>query len=387
MFNDAIVDTFIKPREGETEMSLHERRGRFASVVGVASNLFLSASKLAAGIISGSLAIIGDAVNNISDIVSYVISYISFRVSARPADREHPYGHARFEYIASLFAAFIIIIVAYRLASSSVARIGSEEKTEYGALVIAFLVISVCVKLWLYFFYKRLARRLDSTVLRASAADCISDVLSTSIILVSVMIGAIFGIETDGYMGVLVSLFIFYSAFKIIHESMDRIIGVPESTDTLDRIRALAMNDKRVVGVHDVMFHDYGTGNRFCTLHAELDGVEDIFSGHEIADRIESDIKAEFGFNCVVHVDPVDRTSEEYERAIRRVNAILEDLGGGFSVHDLRIVHHNDRIKLVFDMEVPYEDRISDAELIAQMTGKLASSPEKYESAVTVDRK
>lgn len=381
-----LFDISVKRREGETEPEFRERGGRFASAVGVVANLLLAGAKIASGVISGSVAIVGDAVNNLSDILSYVISYISFRVSARPADREHPYGHARFEYVASLFVAFILIVVAYRLGASSVSRIGSEEKLVYPAIVIAFLAASVLVKLWLFVFYRRLAKRFDSTVLRASSADCIADVLSTSMILVSIAISELFGVNTDGWMGLLVAAFILYSAYKIIREAMDKILGSPESDAEKETISEMAMSFPEVKGVHDILIHSYGTGMRFCSLHVEVDGISDIHTGHEIADGIERAVKDKLGLECTVHIDPIELDSAEYENAKNAVEEVRRRVGAEFTVHDLRLVRANGKSTVVFDIAVPYETKLSDTELRNAFSETLKAYPESYDSVITVDR-
>ena len=382
----SLFDISVKRREGETEPEFRERGGRFASVVGVVANLLLAGAKIASGVISGSVAIVGDAVNNLSDILSYVISYISFRVSARPADREHPYGHARFEYVASLFVAFILIVVAYRLGASSVSRIGSDEKLVYPAIVIAFLAASVLVKLWLFVFYRRLAKRFDSTVLRASSADCIADVLSTSMILVSIAISELFGVNTDGWMGLLVAAFILYSAYKIIREAMDKILGSPESDAEKETISEMAMSFPEVKGVHDILIHSYGTGMRFCSLHVEVDGISDIHTGHEIADGIERAVKDKLGLECTVHIDPIELDSAEYENAKNAVEEVRRRVGAEFTVHDLRLVRANGKSTVVFDIAVPYETKLSDTELRNAFSETLKAYPESYDSVITVDR-
>ncbi|MBO7548453.1 MAG: cation transporter [Clostridia bacterium] len=382
----SLFDISVKRREGETEPEFRERGGRFASAVGVVANLLLAGAKIASGVISGSVAIVGDAVNNLSDILSYVISYISFRVSARPADREHPYGHARFEYVASLFVAFILIVVAYRLGASSVSRIGSDEKLVYPAIVIAFLAASVLVKLWLFVFYRRLAKRFDSTVLRASSADCIADVLSTSMILVSIAISELFGVNTDGWMGLLVAAFILYSAYKIIREAMDKILGSPESDAEKETIREMAMSFPEVKGVHDILIHSYGTGMRFCSLHVEVDGISDIHTGHEIADGIERAVKDKLGLECTVHIDPIELDSAEYENAKNAVEEVRRRVGAEFTVHDLRLVRANGKSTVVFDIAVPYETKLSDTELRNAFSETLKAYPESYDSVITVDR-
>ncbi|MBO4860061.1 MAG: cation transporter [Clostridia bacterium] len=382
----SLFDISVKRREGETEPEFRERGGRFASAVGVVANLLLAGAKIASGVISGSVAIVGDAVNNLSDILSYVISYISFRVSARPADREHPYGHARFEYVASLFVAFILIVVAYRLGASSVSRIGSDEKLVYPAIVIAFLAASVLVKLWLFVFYRRLAKRFDSTVLRASSADCIADVLSTSMILVSIAISELFGVNTDGWMGLLVAAFILYSAYKIIREAMDKILGSPESDAEKETISEMAMSFPEVKGVHDILIHSYGTGMRFCSLHVEVDGISDIHTGHEIADGIERAVKDKLGLECTVHIDPIELDSAEYENAKNAVEEVRRRVGAEFTVHDLRLVRANGKSTVVFDIAVPYETKLSDTELRNAFSETLKAYPESYDSVITVDR-
>ena len=380
------IDKLVKKRPGETEILFRERTGRFASLIGVFSNIILSVLKVFVGVISGSIAVIGDAVNNISDIISYVIAFISFKVSSRPADREHPFGHARFEYVASLFVSFVIIVVAYKLGASSIERIGNDEKIVYPVIAVVFLGISVLVKLWLFFVYRRLANKLNSSVLRASAADCISDVISSSVILLSIAASLMFDMNTDGYMGLFASAFILYAAFKIIRESLDKILGMPDNDSKKEKVYSIARSFKGVYGIHDIIVHDYGFGRCYCTLHAEVKDITDIKIGHEIADGIEREVKNELGYDCIVHIDPVETDSADYEKAASDVETALAETNAALSVHDLRLVRNPDKITLVFDISAPFEIKTSDSEIIDTITEKLSSMPEKYHAVITVDR-
>lgn len=278
------------------------------------------------------------------------------------------------------------MLAAYSIGRSSIEKIAVGEKSVYSTVAIVFLGVSIIIKLWLFVFYKRIAKHIDSTVLRASAADSISDVIATSVILISIVISAITGAETDGYIGILVSLFIVYSGVKIVHESMDRILGVQVDETIEKSLRNVALEHYGVSGVHDIMVHNYGNGRCFASLHAEVSGDTDIYVAHDIADDIENSISKKYDIKCVVHIDPLEKPNSKYDNVKTEIERYVVSIGNGISIHDFRIVPGSLHVKFVFDVSVPYEVKASDSEIVSSINDMITKYKDEYIVSVTIDR-
>ena len=338
-------------------MSNNENRnelGKRAGFIGTLSNLLLALGKLTVGILSSSMAIIADALNNFSDGISSIVTLICFKLSQKPADEDHPYGHARFEYISSFIVAIMVVFVGFELAKSSVQKIISPESIEFSAISLIILGASILVKLALFFYNRRVGQKINSDALKAVAIDCRNDVIMTSIVLIATLVEYFSGLKIDGYVGLLVSLFILYSGTVLIKDTVSPILG--NKNDSLLKSKILEkLNDYPIViGYHDLMIHDYGPGNAFCSIHFEIDKNHDPLYVHELIDKFERELLRS-GVNITVHYDPVVTDSEELNELKHTVVSVLIDEDTRLSVHDFRSIPCDGFTKIFFDLPIPDE--------------------------------
>ncbi|MDD7670771.1 MAG: cation diffusion facilitator family transporter [Ruminococcus sp.] len=382
---DYIVRRIIGERN-PTDVSVRKTCGTIASIVGISINLLLFAGKFIAGTLAGSISITADALNNLSDAASSVISLVSFRISAKPADRDHPFGHERFEYVASLIVSFIILIIGFELFTDSIDKIIHPAETEFSLLAVCVLVVSICFKLILYFFYRSVGRTVDSSVMMASSADSLSDVVSTGAVLVALFVSHLTGINLDGYIGAAVSIFIFISGLKILNENKNHIIGTAPDPELVEKIKSEARSHPEILGIHDMMIHNYGTSRCFATFHAEVDGRDDIFKSHDVIDLIERDVFEKYGVQCVIHLDPIETDNELVNELREDIYESVKGIDERLSVHDFRLVPGVTHTNLIFDVFVPFEVTTGDEELRSLINAKVKSISTGYHTVITFDR-
>ena len=382
---DYIVRRIIGERN-PTDLSVRKTCGTIASIAGIVINLLLFAGKFITGTLSGSISITADAVNNLSDAASSVISFVSFRISAKPADRDHPFGHERFEYVASLIVSFIILIIGFELFTDSLDKIIHPAETEFSLLAVCVLVVSICFKLILYFFYRSVGRAVDSSVMMASSADSLSDVVSTGAVLIALFVSHLTGINLDGYIGAAVAIFIFISGLKILNENKNHIIGTAPDPKLVEKIKSEARSHPEILGIHDVMIHNYGTSRCFATFHAEVDGRDDIFKSHDVIDLIERDVFEKYGVQCVIHLDPIETDNELVNELREDIYESVKGIDERLSVHDFRFVPGVTHTNLIFDVFVPFEVTTGDEELRRLINAKVKSISTGYHTVITFDR-
>ena len=382
---DYIVRRIIGERN-PTDLSVRKTCGTIASIVGISINLLLFAGKFIAGTLAGSISITADALNNLSDAASSVISLVSFRISAKPADRDHSFGHERFEYVASLIVSFIILIIGFELFTDSIDKIIHPAETEFSLLAVCVLVVSICFKLILYFFYRSVGRAVDSSVMMASSADSLSDVVSTGAVLVALFVSHLTGINLDGYIGAAVSIFIFISGLKILNENKNHIIGTAPDPELVEKIKSEARSHPEILGIHDMMIHNYGTSRCFATFHAEVDGRDDIFKSHDVIDLIERDVFEKYGVQCVIHLDPIETDNELVNELREDIYESVKGIDERLSVHDFRLVPGVTHTNLIFDVFVPFEVTTGDEELRSLINAKVKSISTGYHTVITFDR-
>lgn len=383
---DLLIKIFVKDYKKTNDSQVRMRYGMLVSIVCITLNILLAAGKLIVGIFVGSVAIQADAVNNFSDAGSSVISLVSFRISGKPADREHPFGHARIEYVASMIVSFIIMIIGVQLLKNSVMKIIHPGKTEFSIVSVIILSASVLCKLWMSIFNRRVGKKIDSEVMRATAADSLSDVISTSAVLISSVILYFTGFDIDAYVGILVAAFIIFTGVKILAETKNSILGEAPVEKDVDGIKRIVSEYPEALGVHDMMVHNYGPGHTIASLHIEVDGEKDIFETHDVVDRIEKRINNELGIICTVHLDPIITNDSERNRVLGEVTDIVDKIDGKITIHDFRLVRGTTHSNLIFDIVVPYENKKSDSEIKAQITEAIKKVNEKYDTVITVDR-
>ena len=353
-----LIKLFVKDYENLQNQSVRTKYGTFSSVVGMIVNFILAAIKLIAGILSGSLAIIADAINNLSDAGSSGISFISFKIASKPADRDHPFGHARIEYVASLIVSFIILTVGLDLLKESgvgILGLGDEEELSVTTLTFVILSISVFLKLWLGFFYRTIAKKIDSSVVRAAGTDCFSDCISTGAVIVSSAIISITDLKViDSVVGLAVSVLILIAGIRILNETKNSILGEAPVAETVDSIKAIVEEYDCIVGIHDMMVHNYGPNKFIASFHAEVNGDMDIYYLHDMIDNVERRIGNELGIECTIHLDPVCVNDETVNRlkAIATEAALAVD--ERITIHDFRAVIGTTHTNLIFDIVLPF---------------------------------
>lgn len=370
----------LKDRDIES-IKGREAVGKFVGAVGIITNLFLSVIKLAIGTASNSIAITADAVNNIADTASSVITFVGFRLSGKPADRDHPYGHARYEYIAGLIVSFLIIIIGLSTAKSSIMKIIKPEEIIFSITTVIVLSVSILVKLWLALFNHKLGKAIDSKALAATAADSRNDCITTLFVLVSTLIFHFFDLNTDGFFGLLVSIFIIYSGYSLTKETISPLLGQAPDAEIFTLIKNRILSYDNVLGIHDIMVHSYGPGSYFASVHIEVDYTLDIMTSHDLLDTIERDFNDNLNIHLVAHLDPIV-TNDETVNAMRDV--VIETVtafDAALSIHDFRVVFGNDSKTIVFDVLLPPEYKYRDYE-VKQMLEK--HIPQKFEEKVYV---
>ncbi len=384
---ELLCKLFIKNYKNTTDNTVRAAYGTLSGIVGIIVNLLLFAGKFIIGTLSASIAITADAINNLSDAGSSVISIISFRISSKPADRDHPFGHARAEYIASMIVSFIILFIGITLLKDSVIKIiWGGEKTDPSIAAIIVLALSVIGKLWLFVFNGKLGRRIDSAVMKATAADSLSDALSTAAVLIATIIYRIIEIELDAYMGVIVSILILRAGIGILKEALNSIIGTAPDEELINEVKELIFAHPEALGIHDLVVHNYGPGRCFMSCHVEVDGGKDIFASHDVIDNIEKELHNELGVQGVIHLDPIAVGDPLTNELRQKAHAIALEIDEKMNIHDFRIVPGTTHTNLIFDVVVPFEVKLSDEAVCEMISERIKSINENYFAVITIDR-
>lgn len=377
---------FIKNHDDTRASSVKHAYGILMSVVGIAANLLLSVAKMVVGAISGSISVTADGVNNLSDAGSQIISFISFKISAKPADRDHPFGHARIEYVASMIVSFIVLLVGFELAKESVNKIINPVESDFSIVVMVVLAMSVAVKLWLAVSGKRIAKKIGSSVVSATSADSLSDAIATSAVLVSAIISKLTGFNTDAYMGVAVSVVILIAGIKILNDTKNSILGSPPEPEVVEAIVAITKDYPEILGVHDMVVHNYGSGNTIASLHAEVDGEENVFATHDVIDNAEKRMYTELGVRATIHMDPIVTNDERVSELRSLTSEAVKRVDSRLSIHDFRFVEGATHSNLIFDITAPFELKLTDAQLTDLVSEQLTAVNPNYFAVITVDR-
>ena len=380
-----LLRLFVKNHDDTENPVVRGAYGKLAGAVGIVCNLLLFAGKLLAGILSGSVAVTADAVNNLSDASSSLVTLLGFKLAERPADEEHPYGHARIEYISGLVVAALILLIGAELAKSSFSKILHPETVEFSLLTLGVLVGSILAKLWMALFCRKLGRRIDSTTLLATSADSRNDVISTAAVLVGCLVGYFFDVKLDGYIGMAVALFIIWSGCSIAKDTISPLLGEQASGELVRNISDLILSHEKILGIHDLMVHDYGPGNCFASVHAEMDSAEDPLTCHDIIDDIERDALRELRVHLVIHYDPIITDDEELNAARALVEQEIRSIDESLSLHDFRMVRGPGHTNLIFDLVIPYSMEDRKAELKARIDERLQRQDRKYYTVITFD--
>lgn len=378
---------FIKDYASVEKPEVRFRYGVAAGVFGIVSNAVLCALKLLVGVIGGSITIIADAVNNLSDAGSSVVTLAGFKLAARPADSRHPYGHARYEYITALIVAVVILVIGVLLCKSSVEKIISPSEVSVSVWTYVVLGVAIALKILQMAVYLDFAKSISSGALRASAMDSRNDVIATTAVLVATIVTDVAGVNIDGYMGAAVSLFIIVSSVRFMAEAANPLIGVKPPKELVDKIREIIMSHDGVLGMHDLMVHNYGEGRYFAVAHVEVPAKEDITVTHDLIDNIERDIADELNVNMTIHMDPVDTDDAEAGALKERAEKALAATGEGLSLHDFRLVRGATHTNVLFDVEIPFGCKTTLDEVKALMEKEFADDGTVYYFVLSADRR
>ena len=386
---DLLSRLFIKRHTEVSDPLVRRAYGMLSGIVGVILNLILFAAKITVGTLFGSVAITADAVNNLSDAGSQIISLISFRIAAKPADREHPFGHARIEYVASMIVSFLILLIGIELLRESIGKIIHPALPEKSWIAAAVLTGSILLKLWLGLFNRRIARRIDSSVMRATAADCFSDALSTTAVLLATLILLLFPSVTlnlDAYMGVIVAILILVAGVRILNDAKNSILGEAPSDEIVKELVAVVESTEGTLGIHDLEVHNYGPGNIIASLHVEVDGKIDIFESHDRIDNIERRLRQDLGIKATIHMDPIVTDDALVNELRARTAAVVREIDERLHIHDFRFVSGTTHSNLIFDVSTPFELKLSDEELRQAISEKVSCMDASYFTVITIDR-
>lgn len=361
--------------------------GVLCSIVGICLNVLLFAGKLIAGVLAGSVAITADAFNNLSDAGSSLITLIGFRFSGRRPDPEHPFGHGRFEYISGLLVSIIIVVVGIELMTSSIGKIINPEPIgDKWVLSACILGASVLIKLYMFYYNLRVGKEINSSGMKATSMDSLSDCVATSVVLLSLFIGAHFDIMIDGYCGVLVSLFVIYAGFKSAMETIKPLLGTPPEKEFVEAVESTVLSHPIVFGVHDLIVHDYGPGRQILSLHAEVDGKGNIYELHDEIDLIEQELAEVYGCLAVIHMDPIETDNEVTNEYRMSVAKIVKSIHKDATIHDFRMVPGTTHTNLIFDAVIPFEVRTDDKKLKNDISKLVSENLKNCNAVVQIDR-
>lgn len=380
---------FVKNHEDISSPAVRRAYGTLVSITGMILNILLFFAKFIAGTLSGSIAIVGDAVNNLSDAGSQIISLVTFRISAKPADREHPFGHARIEYVTSMIVAFLVLLIGVELFKESVNKIFNPVLPERSWVAAIILALSILVKLWLGLFNKRIGKKIDSSVMRATAADSLSDALSTGAVLIATLVMLLFpslNVNLDAYMSIIVAILILVAGLRILNETKNSILGESPSEEIVKTISEAVEKNPDALGIHDMVVHNYGPGHIIASLHIEVDGKKDIFHTHDMIDNIERELRTVHGIEATIHMDPIVTDDARVNALRERVQACVKAIHESLRIHDFRFVEGKTHTNLIFDVSVPFEIKQTDDELNIAITQAIRSIDCTYFAVITFDR-
>lgn len=376
----------IKDYKNFTSPTVRIRYGMLCGAVGILFNILLFTGKIIAGTLTGSIGITADAFNNLSDAGSASITLIGFRLSDAKADKEHPFGHGRFEYIAGLIVSMAILLMGFELGKSSIDKILHPAPVTFSFLALGVLIASILTKLYMFFYNRGIGKKIDSAAMRATAMDSFSDVAATSTVLISTLIGKWTGWMIDGYAGLLVAMFIGYTGIRAAKETISPLLGQPPAKEFVDKIEQIVMAQDGVIGVHDLVVHDYGPGRRMISLHAEVPADGDMIQLHDSVDNLEKQLRKECGCEAVIHMDPVEMNNKETNRLRAETLTILSELDDRLTLHDFRVVAGPTHINLVFDVVVPFDFSMTDEAVRKAINERVHALEGKCYAVIDIDK-
>lgn len=381
-----LIRLFVPDSQKVNDPAVRGRYGVLAGGMGIFLNLCLFCGKFFAGFFTGSIAITADAFNNLSDAGSSVVTLAGFKMASMPADREHPFGHGRLEYLSGLAISAAILLVGVELGKSSVEKIIHPEAVQMGILPVVILILSILVKLWMAYFNRSLGKRISSSAMMATAADSLTDAAATSAVLIGMAVGHFSGRLIDGYIGLLVAAFILYSGFTTARDSLSPLLGQAPDKEFVASIREAALAHPEILGIHDLVVHDYGPGRRIISFHAEVPSNRDILETHDVIDHLEMELRERFQCDVTVHMDPIVIDNAIINALRSQVAQAVKEIDPGLTIHDFRMVDGPTHANLIFDVIAPYRFRMSDTELTETVQQKIKTLDQRYFAVVKIDK-
>ena len=376
---------FLKP-EGRDETALRKGYGILCGAVGIGLNILLFAGKFFAGTIAGSIAITADAFNNLSDAGSSFVTLLGFQLAGQKPDSDHPFGHGRIEYLSGLAVSMLIILMGFELAKSSLDKILHPAPVDSSWLVIAILCVSICVKLYMAFYNRSLGKKLNAPAMLATAADSLSDSIATTAVLIATLVGRFSGLMIDGWCGILVAAFILWSGFNAAKDTVNPLLGTPPTHEFVEQIKELVMAHPAIIGIHDLIVHDYGPGRVMISLHAEVSASGNVLDLHDEIDNVESELREKLGCEAVIHMDPIVTDDGVTKETRERVAALVHCIDDEISIHDFRMVAGPSHTNVIFDAVVPYGFRLTDSEVEEKIKSAVRTLDGNYFAVVKVER-
>lgn len=381
---ELLLRLFVKNRRDTSSPAVRTVIGQLAGSVGIGCNLLLFAGKLLAGILSGSVAITADALNNMTDAVSSIVTLAGFQLAKRPADQDHPYGHGRYEYLSGLAVSMLILFIGFELLKSSVSKIFQPTDSQYSVLAVMILLVCMGVKLWMSLFFRQLSKKISSAALQATSIDSRNDVIATGAVLVGCLTEYWFHVQVDGYVGATVSLFILYSGIKSAKQTISPLLGSQADETLIRQLSEVITSHDKILGIHDLLIHDYGPGQRYASVHAELSAQYDPMVCHEIIDHIENEVMNTLSIQLVIHFDPVPVDDNERVQLQQAITKTVQQIDRRFSVHDLRIDRKAHAI--YFDLAIPFGLQLEQELLRQQIRKGLDAKWHRYDLLLQIDR-
>ena len=384
---DLILRIFVRDHKNTEDPAVRDKCGRVAGAVGIVTNFLLFLMKIIVGTVFHSVSVTADAVNNLTDSGSSVVTLIGFKMASKPADEKHPFGHARIEYLSGVIVSFIVIFLGLQLGMSSIEKILTPEENALTPVALVVLVISILAKLWQCLFYRKVGRMIKSESVEATSKDSRNDVIATSVVLLGAVITMLTGVNLDGYMGAAVALFIVFSGVQLTISTADPLLGQAPEGELVQTITEKMLSYPGIIGMHDLAVHNYGVGRCFASAHCEVDAKNDILVSHDLIDNIERDFSRDFGIHMVIHLDPVIVGDARTDALHCKVQSLVTALYPTVTIHDFRVIWGVTHSNIVFDAAVPFTVKDSDAVIAQKLEAEIQKLDPDYRTVVTIDRR
>lgn len=382
-----ILRIFVRDHKNTEDPAVRDKCGRVAGAVGIVTNFLLFLMKIVVGTVFHSVSVTADAVNNLTDSGSSVVTLIGFKMASKPADEKHPFGHARIEYLSGVIVSFIVIFLGLQLGMSSIEKILTPEENALTPVALVVLVISILAKLWQCLFYRKVGRMIKSESVEATSKDSRNDVIATSVVLLGAVITMLTGVNLDGYMGAAVALFIVFSGVQLTISTADPLLGQAPEGELVQTITEKMLSYPGIIGMHDLAVHNYGVGRCFASAHCEVDAKNDILVSHDLIDNIERDFSRDLGIHMVIHLDPVIVGDARTDALHRKVQSLITALYPTVTIHDFRVIWGVTHSNIVFDASVPFAVKDSDAVITQKLEAEIQKLDPEYRTVVTIDRR